>query len=58
MGCKMKYEEEGYNEDEEDNIYKKAMRNLLLEDDEINDIEEAFMKGYDGCEENCGCEDN
>jgi len=54
----MKYEEEGYNEDEEDNIYKKAMRNLLLEDDEINDIEEAFMKGYDGCEENCGCEDN
>jgi hypothetical protein len=54
----MKYEEDEYYEDGEDNIYKKAMRNLLLEDDEIDDIEEAFMSGYDSCKENCGCEDN
>ena len=40
------YYEEDY-EDEED-IYKKAMRSLLLEDDEINPEEEAFMEGYEG----------
>ncbi len=54
----MKYEEEGYYEGEEDDIYKKAARSLLLEDDEIDGYEEAFMNGYNACEENCGCEDN
>ena len=44
-GVKMYYEEDY--EDEED-IYKKAMRSLLLEDDEINPEEEAFMEGYEG----------
>ncbi|MEK6831045.1 MAG: hypothetical protein AABX77_03370 [Nanoarchaeota archaeon] len=32
--------------DEEDTIYKRAMRSLLLEDDEIDEIEDAFMEGY------------
>ncbi len=34
-------------ENEENDIYKRAIRSLLLEDDEINDIEEAFMEGYE-----------
>ncbi|MBS3170977.1 hypothetical protein J4449_00010 [Candidatus Woesearchaeota archaeon] len=47
----MFYEEDEYYEDEDSDIYKKAMRSLLLEDDEINEIEEAFMEGYEYIEE-------
>ncbi len=47
----MFYEEDEYYEDEDSDIYKKAMRSLLLEDDEINEIEEAFMEGYEDIEE-------
>ena len=50
-GIKMLYEEDEYYEDEYSDIYKKAMRSLLLEDDEINEIEEAFMEGYEDIEE-------
>ncbi len=46
----MFYEEEHY-EDEDEDIYKKAMRSLLLEDDEIDEIEDAFMEGYEDIEE-------
>ena len=50
-GIKMFYEEDEYYEDEDSDIYKKAMRSLLLEDDEISEIEEAFMEGYEYIEE-------
>lgn len=46
----MYYEEDEFYEDEED-IYKKSMRSLLLEDDEIDEVEDAFMEGYEGVEE-------
>jgi len=42
-------EDENYEEDED--IYKRAMRSLLLEDDEIDEVEEAFMEGYEQIEE-------
>ena len=45
----MNYEEDEYYEEED--IYKKSMRSLLLEDDEIDEIEDAFMEGYEGEEE-------
>ncbi len=41
--------------DEEDNVYKRAMRALLLEDDEIDEFEDAFMEGYS--DESRDCED-
>ncbi len=48
----MNYEEyENYYEDEED-IYKKSIRNMLLEDDEIDEVEDAFMDGYEGSGDN------
>ena len=46
VGIKMFYEEDEHFEEEDDDIYKKAMRSLLLEDDEIDEIEDAFMEGY------------
>lgn len=41
-----------YNRDEESNeddisIYSKDARELLLEDDELSPMEEAFMNGYE-----------
>lgn len=48
----MNYEEDdNYYEDEED-IYKKSIRSMLLEDDEIDEVEDAFMEGYEGSDEN------
>ena len=43
------------NEYEEDEVYNRAIRGLLLEDDEIDENEEAFMEGYEEMCENCGC---
>ena len=39
-----------YRSDEEDddiNIYSKAVRESMLDDDELTPIEEAFMNGYE-----------
>jgi len=46
--------DEGYNEErdyEEDDIYDDEFVEELREDDEISDVEEAFMKGYNEEEE-------
>jgi hypothetical protein len=53
---KMLYERDEYYENEDSDIYKKAMRSLLLEDDEIDEIEDAFMEGYNSCTEDCECD--
>ena len=42
----MYFEEDEYYEDEDD-VYTKKIRKLLIEDDEINEIEDAFMDGYE-----------
>ena len=41
---KRKYKEET---DEDISIYSKEARELLLDDDELTPIEEAFMNGYE-----------
>lgn len=36
-----------YQETHERNVYKKEVRDALVDDDEISPQEEAFMQGYD-----------
>ena len=40
-------EQEMEKEIEEDDIYRKDARELLLEEDELSLFEEAFMRGYE-----------
>jgi len=55
------YAEEEYESEEfcEEDIYKRAIRSLLLEDDEISENEDAFMDGYEESQnvQECKCED-
>jgi hypothetical protein len=39
-------DEEDYEQEYEDDIYGDEFVEELREDDEISDVEEAFMKGY------------
>ncbi len=39
--------EEFYEEDQSENIYSEEGREEQLEDDEIDDIEQGFMQGYE-----------
>lgn len=43
---KIEYVEENESEDDM-SIYSKGIREILLEDDELSPMEEAFMEGYD-----------
>ena len=55
------YAEDEYESEEfgEEDIYKRAIRSLLLEDDEISENEDAFMDGYEESQkfQECKCED-
>ena len=42
---KERHEEDDDSDDT--NFYSRSVRELLLEDDELTPIEEAFMEGYD-----------
>ncbi len=43
---KRKYSDDE-NSDDDNNIYSKNVRELLLDDDELSPMEEAFMNGYE-----------
>lgn len=44
---KRKYFDEDEVKEDDTSIYSKQVRESLLEDDEINSFEEAFMNGYE-----------
>ena len=45
LRLKRKYSE--YNDEDDLNIYSSDVRELLLEDDALSPMEEAFMNGYE-----------
>lgn len=48
MKRRYKYKEQDKGQDEDDiSIYSKEVRELMLEDDELSPMEEAFMEGYE-----------
>ena len=44
---KKKYYSDDEDSDDDTSIYSKDVRELLLEDDELSPMEEAFMNGYE-----------
>ena len=44
---KKKHYRDEEDSDDDINIYSKSVRELLLEDDELSPMEEAFMNGYE-----------
>jgi hypothetical protein len=38
-------------QEQEEDIYDAEFREELVDDDEISDVEEAFMQGYEDCGE-------
>ncbi len=47
MAKKRHYAKEDEETDDDISIYSKDVRELLLEDDELSPMEEAFMNGYE-----------
>lgn len=45
--AKNKYDADDDESDDDTSIYSKNVRELLLEDDELTPMEEAFMSGYE-----------
>ena len=37
--------------EQEEDIYESEFREQMVDDDEISDVEEGFMQGYEDCEE-------
>ena len=42
--------------EKEENIYKDSGREVMAEEDEITDVEEGFMKGYEEGEKSAVCQ--
>lgn len=47
INLKVRIIKDNYDDDLEDDIYSEDCREELIDNDEIDDFEEAFMRGYE-----------
>ena len=47
MSSRKKYPQDEEKDSDDINIYSREVRELMLEDDELSPMEEAFMSGYE-----------